>query len=111
MLAPVLEASELTILTKWWFWVSLPLVWVFFSALDRLLLAYNRRYWAGRGEMPPPRRSGYSSAGRHVMLAAAAGAACVLELFRADFGWAVAFAAAGVVWGVLAVRQARRTVI
>jgi hypothetical protein len=99
------------VLTEWWFWASLPLVLPLMFALDWTLSRYNRRYWQGRGQEPPPRRASYLDAGRFVLFAAVGGFLTIGELVTGEFVWAAAFAGATALFGLLALHQARRNVI
>lgn len=98
--------------TKWWFWVTLPVVLPLMFALDHALAVYNRRYWRARGHEPPPHRRAYKvDAGSFVLYAAIALYGTLFELVRGRFAGAAAFAVATVVLASLALVQARRNVI
>jgi hypothetical protein len=99
------------VLTKWWFWVTLPIAFAIMFALDGRLSSYSSRYWRDRGKEQPPHRTSYLDAGRFVLYAVVAGIVSVVELFRGQLLWGAIAAGAMVVFGWLVLWQARRNVI
>jgi hypothetical protein len=106
-----MPAAAFTVWTEWWFWASLPVLLPLLFGLDWLLFKYNRRYWRGRDQEPPPHRVSYLDAGRFVLYTGITAVISVIELVSRQFVWAAGFGVVTAVFAWLAVRQARRNVI